>query len=77
MDTNTSLPPGRCAKCGGGRDGGFLLETGHGNARSVTAWVEGEPQKSIWMGLSLDGRARHDIRAFRCRDCGFLEFYAL
>jgi hypothetical protein len=57
-------------------DGGFLLETSHGNARSVTAWVGGDPEKSWWLGLSLDGKARHDIRALRCRDCGFLELYA-
>lgn len=75
---NATIPPiqVRCAKCGGGMDGGFILEEGHGNSRSVTSWVAGVPQKSFWMGLSLDGRARHDVRALRCRDCGFLELYA-
>jgi hypothetical protein len=56
---------------------GFLLELSHGYQRGVTRWIAGSPEKTIWMGLRLDGRSAHDVQTFRCRDCGFLESYAI
>ena len=64
-----------CPKCGGAMAEGFLVDRTHGGA-GVTAWVEGEPVKSVWTGLKLKGRARIDVSSWRCRRCGFLESYA-
>jgi hypothetical protein len=54
---------------------GFIVDHTHGGA-TVSAWVEGEPEKSIWVGLKLGGRTPIDISTWRCRRCGFLESYA-
>ena len=39
-------------------------------------WVMGNPQKSMWVGLSFDGAARTDITSLACTSCGFIENYA-
>jgi hypothetical protein len=56
--------------------GGYLLEAGESNARSVTQWVEGEPEKSFWVGLKLKDRDVMPVITFRCPSCGYLESYA-
>ncbi len=43
----------------------------------VLSWIEGPPQKSMWTGLKLSGRARSEIVTWRCNRCGFLEQYAV
>ena len=69
--------PTHCAKCGGGLEAGFIPDFNHGQSQSRPgAWVEGEPKRSFWFGTSLRGRQRHQITAFRCRSCGYLELYA-
>jgi hypothetical protein len=55
---------------------GFLLETGHGHIRSVTQWVAGTPERSIWGGLKISDRAQFNVMTHRCSGCGFLESYA-
>jgi hypothetical protein len=55
---------------------GFILDTGHGGARHVSSWIEGVPQKSLWMGVKIGGRRKLAIKTFRCGRCGFLENYA-
>ncbi len=67
---------GKCPKCSGEMEVGFLLEFAQGNRGSATQWVSGPPEKSFWMGLKLDARARHDVTTCRCKTCGFLESYA-
>ena len=69
-------PVGKCPKCGGEVETGFLLERAHYNAALVTQWVSGPPEKSFWTGLKLDARARYDVTTCRCKTCGFLESYA-
>ena len=66
-----------CTQCGESTAVGFVLETGHGNGRSATIWVEGMPEKSFWdFGIKLDGKEKFPITAYRCTKCGHLEFYA-
>ena len=55
---------------------GYLLETKHGNSRDQTKWVEGEPERSFFLGLKLKGHAVLTVETFRCKRCGFLESYA-
>jgi hypothetical protein len=54
---------------------GWTLDNTHG-ARAVSSWVEGEPQKSIWVGVKLEGRTPMEITSWRCTRCGFIEHYA-
>jgi len=45
-------------------------------ANAVSSWVEGEPQKSIWVGVKLEAKEPIDIESWRCSRCGFIEQYA-
>lgn len=54
---------------------GYVIDEGYGT-RTVANWVAGEPEKSIWTGLKLRGKARLKVVTWRCRRCGFLESYA-
>jgi hypothetical protein len=54
---------------------GFVVDATHGGA-AVSGWVEGAPEKSVWTGLKLSGKARSEIATWRCNRCGFLEHYA-
>ena len=65
----------QCPKCGSGMSDGYIVDKTHGGA-AVATWVEGEPRKSIWVGLKLGGTTPVDITTWRCRGCGYLESYA-
>jgi hypothetical protein len=54
---------------------GYVIDEGYGT-RTVANWVAGEPEKSIWTGLKLRGKAKVAISSYRCRRCGYLESYA-
>ena len=54
---------------------GYILDNTYGS-RVASQWVEGKPEASFFFGAKVNGRARHDIRSFRCVCCGFLEAYA-
>ena len=65
-----------CPKCGGAMSDGFIVDKDSYGGRSVATWVEGQPKKSIWVGLRLGDAARFEITTWRCERCGFLESYA-
>jgi hypothetical protein len=54
---------------------GFTLDRAHGGA-AVSSWIEGAPERSVWTGVRLGGRAQSTIATWRCGRCGFLESYA-
>jgi hypothetical protein len=54
---------------------GFVVDQTYG-ANALGHWYEGKPEKSIWTGLKLRGRAKHPVATYRCGRCGFLESYA-
>jgi len=64
-----------CLRCGGELEEGFLLDETQGGY-STTQWVEGPPDKSVWMGLKLRRRRRLPLQAYRCVGCGALDLYA-
>ena len=66
-----------CPKCQGLMEEGYILDRAHYNAGTVNTWVEGEPVKSFWKGLSMKNKEQHRIKTFRCAGCGFLESYAI
>lgn len=66
----------QCLKCGGTLVEGFVVDQAHGGAATVPTWVEGAPERSIWTGVKVSGKAQLDIATWRCRSCGLLEHYA-
>lgn len=54
---------------------GFIVDSTH-SGRSVSTWVEGAPLRNFFFGISIRGKAKYDIRTWRCGRCGFLENYA-
>ena len=67
--------PLSCPRCSGSMESGYILDEGYGT-RTVAKWVAGEPERSIWTGLKLRGKAPHDVVTYRCKGCGYLESYA-
>jgi hypothetical protein len=65
----------RCPKCDGEMHEGFIADFTHG-AILQEQWVQGPPEKSIWVGTKIRDKERYRITTFRCADCGFLESYA-
>ncbi len=65
-----------CPKCQSSMQRGFVLDNTHGGARTVSSWVEGEPQKGFWVGVKLEGKEPIEIETWRCGRCGYLEQYA-
>lgn len=65
----------QCPKCGGEMVDGYVVDQGHGSV-TVPSWREGEPRKSIWVGLKLGKTNPIEITTWRCRRCGYLESYA-
>ncbi|MCE9584722.1 MAG: hypothetical protein K8T20_19705 [Planctomycetes bacterium] len=45
-------------------------------AIAVSSWHEGRPKKSFWRRTKVSYEEGVPIGAFRCFECGFLEFYA-
>lgn len=64
-----------CPKCQSTMKPGFTLDHTYGS-RAAAAWVEGEPEGSIWVGVKLGGRKVLQIETWRCSKCGYLENYA-
>jgi hypothetical protein len=65
-----------CPKCNASMVEGYTLDHGDYGSRSVTTWIEGKPEPSMWIGLKTGDRKNLPIATFRCSSCGFLEFYA-
>ena len=66
-----------CPKCRAAMEEGFIMDLGHYNTRTVSQWVEGEPERSIWTGLKTKDRDKYQVTTYRCVSCGFLESYAV
>lgn len=64
-----------CPKCQAAMLRGFMIDNSYGS-RSVSSWLEGEPKRSIWVGIKLGGQKPIAIDTWRCVRCGFLENYA-
>ena len=67
----------KCPKCKAAMEEGFILDLGHYNTKTVSQWVEGEPERSIWTGIKTKDREKFKITTYRCAGCGYLESYAL
>jgi hypothetical protein len=65
-----------CAGCGGKMGEGFIFDRGHYSFPAEQQWVEGQPQRSFWMGLDIDDKRQFKVMTYRCERCGRLESYA-
>jgi len=73
MLSNQSI---KCPKCKAAMEEGFILDLGH-NTKTVSQWVEGEPERSFWTGIKTKDREKFRVTTYRCAGCGYLESYAL
>lgn len=64
-----------CPKCGKSMKQGFILDHGYG-AYHAGGWVDGEPTRSIWTGIKLEGREPAPMVSYRCSGCYYIENYA-
>ncbi len=55
---------------------GFVLDVTQG-ARFLSHWSAGQPKKSFWKGTKKSVEGSIPIGTFRCRNCGYLESYAM
>ena len=65
----------QCPKCKGEMAQGFVPDY-YQTGIFVTGWHPGQPQKSFWNRTKVLESKCLPIGAFRCQECGFLEFYA-
>jgi len=71
----------KCKNCGNDTARGFLADLGKANY-FLAKWVEGEPERKEFLGLTasnveVSGRRQLSVRALRCESCGYLELYAV
>jgi hypothetical protein len=55
---------------------GFVIDHGDANRVGQQNWVEGQPERSLWLGIKTKGREKYTITTWRCDKCGYLESYA-
>jgi hypothetical protein len=65
----------QCPKCKGEMVQGFVADYSMG-AALVTSWHAGQPKKKLIGHTKAPRDEGVPIGAFRCQECGFLEFYA-
>lgn len=68
-------PRRNCLVCDGSMELGFPLDQAHNPVRAQQEWWQGNPQRSIWMGLKKPER-KYKIIAMRCTKCGFIMEFA-
>jgi len=64
-----------CPKCKNKMIQGFVPTYFH-NALNIPTWCEGMPKKSFLGGVESQSDVEIPIGAFRCQNCGYLEYYA-
>lgn len=55
---------------------GFVIDRGDHHSSNVPKWVEGEPERSFWLGIRTRGKDKYEVTTYRCDKCGYLESYA-
>jgi predicted nucleic-acid-binding Zn-ribbon protein len=64
-----------CPKCKSAMQEGFVFDHGDFNVKMKPVRVEGAPEESFWSGLKTTNKAMFTVRAHRCPQCNYLEFY--
>lgn len=69
----------RCGKCGGAMEAGHLPGVPYSGIAATAcsvAWVPGRGQATPSFALKKSAKKPRRMTAWRCTDCGFVEFYA-
>ena len=73
----------RCTVCGGKIEEGYILDIIQNIFFNITVaqhkpprWVKGKLEKTMWGNIAFSDRPNFYMGAFRCENCGHLEFYA-
>jgi predicted nucleic-acid-binding Zn-ribbon protein len=79
VGSNTIAPPVslRCPKCQGQMEQGWILQDGGSvDPQTTNKWVQGRVKRiwGKWTGVVV--KVSHEIAAFRCSTCGYVEMYA-
>lgn len=70
-----SSEPNSCIKCNSEMIKGYTLDrAGHGY--DALKWCEGDMETSWLGGIKVKKAPEHHVIAYKCSQCGFLEFYA-
>ncbi|NNF58694.1 MAG: hypothetical protein HKN04_10685 [Rhodothermaceae bacterium] len=64
-----------CLRCGGAMEEGYVLDITD-SGKKTAKWIEGAPERSVWVGLKTGSRRSFALRAYRCAECGFVDLYA-
>ena len=54
---------------------GWLMDSNSGG-RVPVQWIEGEHEKSFWVGSKIGSRAVYATESLRCDECGAVRLYA-
>jgi hypothetical protein len=65
----------RCSECGGEMQPGYIPDLTYG-AILNQRWFPGAARKHWLTGLKVDWSACRSVETDRCKNCGFLKFYA-
>ena len=72
----------KCPKCENEMEEGFSPDFNYGEIRQTT-WQKGAAEEEAMLGMALPKGGMHlgfqnllKISAYRCVNCGYLEFYA-
>lgn len=67
----------KCPKCNHPMEQGFVADHLNGMTSGMARWQRGTPKRNfLGAGIRSMFGAGVPIGAFRCIDCGYLEFYA-
>jgi uncharacterized protein DUF6487 len=65
----------KCSNCGGEMEEGFVMDESL-NTQSTAHWIAGKPIQGFFGSTRTKGKNQFPIQAYRCRQCGRLEWYA-
>ena len=65
----------KCPRCKGSLETGRILDR-CGGSNQLSIWSPGEPKKFIF-GMVKANKGSMPVQTYRCRDCGYLESYAV
>jgi len=66
----------KCGKCGGAMSEGSVLHCTEGGKMPLTAWIDGQLERT-WFGcIKTPADKKRTIAAFRCSTCGLMDLYA-
>ncbi len=54
---------------------GFVMDESL-STRSTACWISGKPIQGFFGSTQIKGKDQYTIQAYRCRQCGRLEWYA-